>query len=1207
MSRFSPASKQNPCRVCGGTSSYCKTKLDNDTLYNLCPKTNANLGDRIDNLICVKGNRGSDWATFTEDTRQKWTDEQRQQYRINLDERERNRKRDEAERAKLSLSADERHEEYSKILDSLSLNDIDRQDLINRGFTHEQIVKGRFKSWERGQKFGFPVNPLLPGVGFDGSSFFTSGDGYLCPILDPQGRITGLQLRLRVPIDNNRYRWISGGQRQILALYPQNENPIAVFRPSGEAVGFALVEGTGAKPFLTSERLELITIGASGGQFLSSSQLLKEYLETLVAESGLPKKISLYPDAGDVCNISGKTGQQQIVERWRKTSELVESWGWEVNFGWWGQLTKASSDVDELTSEEIQEIKYVTPDEFFEIAKNAKRQEAKEEEERAEQAQITAENAIYRELTAINPLKLEAAGIKLSYIDKPELDACDLKLEKNKISIVISAKATGKSNAAAVGLSPFDSVYSWHNRISLARAMAYILSLSGKSPTIYKNDTTNYGTNKRVTFCANSGYHFTPANLCKNGALLVDEADQLFRYLFENLCNKDGIRPVILASLESHLTSALHDGSALLASADISQKDIDYIVDIAPKGTKIEVIVNTHKPKRCPLYFSTDNSPDGLIEVLMDKLNEGIPCFVLDDLKNGVKGCKSIAEFIRREWRAEGHDEWCDEILEINSDTSSEETVKIALANINEKSLKYRLIICSPSVTSGLSITNGRFADGVFGFFQGILLDVDAGQGLGRIRGAKSVYVFAAKKGINTENSGCITPIEVNNFYKRNYDNRNRFILEYLPQYNPMTDEWESPHWNLFCKNAAYQNLVMARLRMRIKDKLIDDGYEIIETEFGKSEEVKDCLNNAWWSIQKDEALEIADSKLLNKDEVKELQLKQQELGLTRKEKHCLIKTHIFNTFGEKFIESAEYEHKDGTQLFGYAAVALMNYNGKLERGLFNLYRINRPIEDSYIRDLQQEQAQEQYSDTSKRFPGDLRWDTRRFKFWEHYQIKDFLQPEKEWYPSQYKNLVDNLKASPITTKDVVGFNPEKIGAGQIFDSLISSVGLTCETVEVEINGQKQKWKARKITQQSWDLSLLFIEHRETLRLERLEQDTKWQEKCKQEQEAMKARQQETAIERGAEAIKKKFEKHCYDKTVVNVDSLKECVEFLKDCEDAEMLDILITGWQSLFREKSKLIDFLLELASKFLPGKEIEIKDWIVQEESEQLELIKI
>ena len=1203
MNKFIPVSKQEPCRVCG-SDNHCKTTLDNDTVYNICAKTNANLGDHVDNLICVKGNKGSDWATFTEDTRQKSTEEQRQRYKVNLDERQRKREKDEQARAESSLSADERHEAYSKILSSLSLSDIDRQDLISRGLTHEEIVKAGFKSVERGQKFGFKVNPLLPGVGFDGSSFFVSGDGCICPIPDPQGRITGLQLRLRALIDNNRYRWISGGQRQILALYPQNENPIAVFRPSGEAVGFALAEGTGAKPFLASERLNLITIGASGGQFSSSSQLLKEYLETLVAESGLPKIIKIFPDAGDVCNINEKTGQQQIIERWRKTSDLLESWGWVVNFGWWEQYTKASDDIDELKS--YEEIKYISPDEFFKIAKKAKRQEAKEEWERAEQAQIAAENAIYKQLTAIDPIKLESLGIKITYINKAELSAEDLRLEKNKISIVISPKGSGKSNAAAVALALFEALYSWHNRISLGRGMAYTLSLSGKAPTIYKNDATAYGTNKRLTFCANSSYQFTPAALCKNGALLGDEADQLFRYLFENLCNKDGIRPVILASLESHLVSALHDGSALFASADISQKDVDYIHAIAPKGTKIEVIINTHKPKRCPLYFSTDNSPDGLIDVLIEKLNEGVPCFVLDDLKNGVKGCKSIAEFIRRTWRAEGHDEWCDEILEINSDTSSEETVKIALANINEESLKYRLIICSPSVTSGLSITNGRFADGVFGFFQGILLDVDAGQGLGRIRGAKSVYVFAAKTGINTENSGCITPIEVNNFYKRNYDNRNKFILEYNTKYNPMTQEWESPHWTLFCKNAAYQNLVMARLRMRIRDKLADDGYEIVDTEFGKSEKTEDRLKNSWWSLQEDEALEIADSKLLSKDEVESLQLKQQELGLTRKEKHCLIKTHIFNTFGEKFIEAAEYEHKNGAEFFGYAAVYLMNYNGKMERGLFNLYRINRPIEDSYIRDLQQEEQQQKHGDTIKRFPGDLRWDTRKFKFWEHYEIKNFLQPEKEWYPSQYKNLVDNLKASPIATKDAAGFNPEKIGAGQIFDSLISSVGLTCETVEVTINGQKQKWKARKITQQSWDMSLLFLEHREALRAEREEQNAKWQEKCRQEQQAREAKQRETAIERGAQSIRKKFENHCYDETIFEVESLKEGVEFLKDCEDAKMLDTLITGWQSLFREKSKLIDFLLELASKFLPGKEIHIKEWITQEqaESEQLEL---
>jgi len=738
--------------------------------------------------------------------------------------------------------------------------------------------------------------------------------------------------------------------------------------------------------------------------------------------------------------------------------------------------------------------------------------------------------------------------------------------------------------------------------------MASILSLSGKAPVVYKNDVKLYTENKRVAFCANSGYQFSPALLSENGVLLVDESDQVFRYLFEDLCNDDGIRPIILSSLEAQFASAISDGSALFMSADITGKDIDYILEIAPKNAKIEVIINVYKPKRCQLNFSTDSEPDGLVNLLIEKLNQGIPCFVIDDLKNGFRGCKTLAEYIRRQWRVAENDDWCDEILEVNADTSKEEEVIRALSNINEESLNYRLIICSPSVTGGLSITNGKFAGGVFGFYNGILLDDDASQSLGRVRGATSVHVWAAVSGFNTEASGAITPAEVHNFYYRNYESRNKFILGFGVKYNVMSHEWESAHWNLFCKNAAYRNLVMARLRMRIKDKLIDDGFQIIEVKFGESEETEEKLKNCWWMLQEDEVNAIADASLLSKQEEEVLRFKQKEDGLTRQEKLSLTKTHLLNTFGEKIIESATYEHKNGSELTGYAALAMLNWNGKLEKGLYSLYRIKRPIEDSFTKDLQAEEAQMKHGDDVKRFPGDIKWHTRKYKFWEHYEISTFLDPSREWYPSHYRNLTDKLKADPLGTKDVLGFNPSKIKQpGQIFTALIESIGLKVETIDVKIGGVPQKWKAKKISEKSWNLAIMFIEHRETLRLEREKENAQWQEKCKQEQETREAKQRETAIEKSAEAIKKKFEKHCYDETIFEVESLKDCVQNLSICEDAETLELFVMGWQSLFREKSKLIDFLLELASKFLPGKESEIKEWMAQEkaESEQLELV--
>ena len=87
---------------------------------------------------------------------------------------------------------------------------------------------------------------------------------------DFKGRITALQIRLHNPLYGNRYRWLSTPKTATLKLQPQNENPLAIFHPNNPAKGIALAEGVGVKPYLTSQRLDLLVLGAAGGQWATS-------------------------------------------------------------------------------------------------------------------------------------------------------------------------------------------------------------------------------------------------------------------------------------------------------------------------------------------------------------------------------------------------------------------------------------------------------------------------------------------------------------------------------------------------------------------------------------------------------------------------------------------------------------------------------------------------------------------------------------------------------------------------------------------------------------------------------------------------------------------------------------------------------------------------------------------------------------------------
>lgn len=710
----------------------------------------------------------------------------------------------------------------------------------------------------------------------------------------------------------------------------------------------------------------------------------------------------------------------------------------------------------------------------FPKTQKAKKDKQKTPEQLAQEAaQFEVEKAIHQELTELNldGLRSEYPNLKIKIVEKEKLSPQDLELSKGKISIIVSYKGSGKTEALKPESKKFSAIYSWHNRVTLAVKMAFDLGL------LYKDDLDNNSLPTHVSFCANSGYRFHPKVLQSNGLLLFDEFDQVQDFIFERLCNKDGIRPILFNSHIAQLNAALKNGSAAYLSADINRKEIDYIMAIAPANTEIELVVNTHQPVKGKLYFSTDNELDAVVAQLEKDLENGIPCFLIDDVKNGYRGAKSIAQYIR-----EKHPEYADKIIEINSDTSELKETKNYIANINEASRNTMLLACTPSVIGGISLTNGRFDNGVYGFFNGILIPSYGAQGLGRVRGAKHTTVWVAKSGFNYEASGAITPAEVNNFYQNNYQIRNKFLQSYQPQYNPMTEEWESPHWHLFCKNAALNNLEMRKLRYWYKEKLIKDGYQLEEKEFGANPTVKDKLKEIWGTIQLAEIHELGEAKLISKAEA-DSYIAKSDAGITlsKDERLQLAKYHLIDTFGDEIIRDAKATTPSKEELHGIEAIAFLNWGNKLEKQLFKYFRnFHQEPEaiassDLYIENLQAKKKRADLPGAGARFPKDIKWQLRERKLFDYLEFKKYLEPEKEYYPKDYQPLIDKVRGRVAEIKQVTGYNFERASDGAIISYLYGMLGLSVDASQITVNDKRVRVK--KITQNSWEFAQKFVAH----------------------------------------------------------------------------------------------------------------------------------
>ena len=256
--KLAPTSINNPCPVCGDTTGRDRHATEDEAWFCAEHSSIKKFGV-VGEFKCVSHSKDGFWAIFKLDNSREWSQEQRENWRAKQARRQQRNKQRAKEiqlvEQQRALSVDERHKLYSEILDRLKLEPATITDLRRRGFTDKEIANCGFKSVARYLKLAKKYDKQLPGIGNDGKSLAVRDDGYICPLKDFEGRITGLQVRLHQPQDGNRYRWLSTPQTATLKLQPEHENPLAVFHPSGDKpFGIAIVEGTGAKPYFVSQR-----------------------------------------------------------------------------------------------------------------------------------------------------------------------------------------------------------------------------------------------------------------------------------------------------------------------------------------------------------------------------------------------------------------------------------------------------------------------------------------------------------------------------------------------------------------------------------------------------------------------------------------------------------------------------------------------------------------------------------------------------------------------------------------------------------------------------------------------------------------------------------------------------------------------------------------------------------------------------------------
>jgi len=986
---------------------------------------------------------------------------EREQHRI---EWERQRQ----ERIGKQLPVSELNRLYSHVLSQLRLTDSHKLHLKqDRGFTDEQLEADGFKSVEQWQKVPgiFPAN--LPGVlraGF-GQTTFNVQEGIIYPVRNEAGLIVALHLRKKENVEG-RYRFLTSATKKNpegATAHVNGELPIAVFEPRECAVSAIwAIEGLGIKPSLARYLSNAPTIGANAGNFKSSPEATKTALATL-APKYQTNRINIAPDAGDVVN-------PQAFQKWQKQIEFfTNDLGYEVAIAWWGQLEKGKDrDIDELSEFERELIEFIDPDKFYKIAQKAQQElkQRQKEEEEAKQREI--DDARHRELTSITETPWKV-------VNTPQLNPDELGLEPGAIYILVSGKGTCKTSGVAVPLV---------TQATAALSVTHLRSLGRESSTklnIPWQDDIKIDGVAKLACTINSVYKTAPYLLSKEGSVfLMDEADQVIHQSFEDICNASGERPQIFRSVEHHGKMAVTMGGyAVFMSADVTQKEIDLIKRLYP-GLPVRVIINEHKPKMGKLYFDESSKPDQLIDKILKRCKAGLPTFVVSDFKGSVRGCKSIAELIRRQCPSL-------HVREINGDNTKHPEVIEFLKHIDKASRDVDVIICSPAVTSGISIENQRFIGGVFGIFFGMISVSKACQALVRIRGAEFIHVWAANKGKGAKKqNGLTNPEEIKRRLYDNYSHNSQHIQSFLvdSQYDVMTKEWLSPWLDLYCKNVALENLDKKDFRRRMREKLLEEGYEFCKVEESEpAKSVAQELERGWKEITITQAKALDNASVMSDEQYELYKQISKEPKVTPQEQQFLVerqadfkKTVIYHSLGEELISLLSHEvkmpvepelqpeegktQKETVTLSGYAAAAIKG-NDHFKAQLNNYHLLRCDISEAAAQDWRREATQLEFS--GERFAADITWNARKKAAREFLEMPQFIDEWKDApkIPDKaFKAMATRIRSHLDLLRDVLGLdrsNPKILDA-QLVGDVFLQVGIKIDSKRDRKKQTYERW-----------------------------------------------------------------------------------------------------------------------------------------------------
>jgi NAD(P)-dependent dehydrogenase (short-subunit alcohol dehydrogenase family) len=499
---------------------------------------------------------------------------------------------------------------------------------------------------------------------------------------------------------------------------------------------------------------------------------------------------------------------------------------------------------------------------------------------------IVNRGAVAWEQAAAEALSLEHWRIwqqlahQLSWTPAIRLQSADLstldlqQLPDEGIIALCSPKGTGKTKWIAQQVAGIDRVLSAGHRRSLQRSLGERLKLDYIGDLDRANGEFISGSayTLRISFVVDSLLAIDSEQF-RGCDLVIDEVVQVIRHLLtSSTCAQDGKRPALLARLRQLIQAARR---VIVADADLDNATLHYLKELRGDEQPVFLIRNDYQPQGYAVRMI--DCPDrtaitaALLEDLM-LLESGKVLFVATDSK---ATSKALARTVEQQFAGL-------RVLVINADTAGGDVERAFIQNPDAvlQQQQFDIVICSPSMSTGVSIEAQSIITKVYGIFGGVSsTDADMAQALGRVREQVERVVWCAKRGSNwSKVSRSTNALELKAHLQSRTAATVSLVRSSLREDVPdlSTYDWQAdPHLNLYCQIAAAQNRSMLQLREALIVRLRFEGNRVTIEHQESDRSMGELLKLARDELRQLDAESMATADNLTLTEV--LQLEAQE------------------------------------------------------------------------------------------------------------------------------------------------------------------------------------------------------------------------------------------------------------------------------------------------------------------------------------------